>query len=45
MNNTRTFRMKLKTYKNIRRIFPCVRGETTASYFERLSEAMRYGKI
>jgi hypothetical protein len=37
IKETKTYRMKLSSYRRIRRIFRGKRGETTASYFERLS--------
>jgi len=30
-------RMKLSTYKKIRRCFPALKGESASSYFERLA--------
>ena len=34
---TQTFRIRLVDYKRMRSIFPEMRGETTASYFQRLT--------
>lgn len=37
---TQSYRMTLKTYRRIRRCFKGERGETVASYFERLSQRL-----
>ena len=36
-NTTKSYRMKLSTYRIIRKNFKCKYGETTAAYFERLA--------
>jgi len=48
MTQTKTYRIKLSTYKRLRRVFEAERGETTAHYFERLTKFLeqrgkRYG--
>jgi hypothetical protein len=42
---TLTFRMNLRTYRKIRRLFYARKDETTAEYFERLSEYLEHLKI
>lgn len=37
---TLTIRIRFSTLKKIKRIFPAKRGESLASYFERLQERM-----
>lgn len=38
MKTDKIIRMRLTTYRRIRRQFPAERGETIQSYFERLSK-------
>ena len=44
MKTDKIIRIRLTTYRRIRKEFPAQRGETAASYFERLSEHMEQQK-
>ena len=39
-NETKTYRMKISTYKRIRKAYPGIKGETIAEYFERVSKEL-----
>lgn len=39
------FRMKYNTMKRLRAVFPTQRGESTASYFERLAKELEKPKV
>ena len=41
---TTHIRIRLDTYRKIRFLFPCHKGETAADYFERLAEKLKERK-
>jgi hypothetical protein len=40
-NKTIIFRIRLRDWKGIRKIYKGIRGETTAEYFERLNKFLK----
>ena len=40
MLKTKTYRMRLTSYKRIRSSFPAERGESVVAYFDRLSKEL-----
>ena len=44
MKSSITIRMYLKSFREIKRVFPAKRQETMTSYFERLAEWLKRGE-